>query len=53
VLATTDVLMERFQAYLLSERGLKAKVATLYVASVRSVRVHGMGRRCRTYRRER
>jgi site-specific recombinase XerD len=31
----TDVLVERFRAHLLSERGLKPNVASFYVASVR------------------
>jgi site-specific recombinase XerD len=35
VLATVDALVERFRAYLLSERGLKPNVATFYVLSVR------------------
>jgi integrase/recombinase XerD len=35
VLTTADVLVERFRAYLLSERGLKPNVAAFYVASVR------------------
>lgn len=35
VLMATDELVERFRAYLLSERGLKPNVAAFYVASVR------------------
>lgn len=33
--SAADVLVERFRAYLLSERGLRANVATSYVLSVR------------------
>ncbi len=35
VLTAADVLVERFRAYLLSERGLKPNVAAFYVTSVR------------------
>jgi integrase/recombinase XerD len=35
VVTAGDVLVERFRAYLLSERGLKPNVATFYVGSVR------------------
>jgi site-specific recombinase XerD len=35
VLTTADALVERFRAYLLSERGLKPNVVAFYVASVR------------------
>jgi hypothetical protein len=35
VLATADVLVERFRAHLLPERGLKPNVAAFYVPSLR------------------